>query len=196
MTITINGATKTESNEPHVANSTQGQLTAFQYIFIPANAAAGAIHAAITLPAAGTTTVTTAITNPDFPRVLAITGGALLMAGNVVITGTDISGASITDTIALNGTTQVAGAKAFATVTSIVVPTRTNVGDTVTIDTLNKFGMPHIIYIDPYVRMHLFNGSNDAGTTTVNANVLSGNFYNLAGTPDGVKSVVLGYWTA
>ena len=196
MTITINGANASESNVPVVPNSTQGLIKAYQYILHPVVGAAGAVHGAITLPASGTTVVTTGITNPDFPRVLAITGGALLMAGNVVITGTDVSGASITDTIALSGNTQVAGALAFATVTSITVPTHVNIGDTVTIDTLNKFGMPSIIYVDLYVRLHLFNGSNDAGTVTVNATKLAGNFYNIAGTPDGTKTLVLGYWVA
>lgn len=194
MTITINGANASESNIPVIPNSTQGLLKIYQYILHPVVAAAGAIHGAITLPASGTTTVTTAITNPDYPRVLAVTGSAILITGNVVITGTDISGATITDTIALNGVAQVPGALAFATVTQIVVPAQHAGGDTVTIDTLNKFGMPSIIYIDPYVRMRLFNGSTDAGTVTVNASSLAGNFYNIAGTPDGSKLLVLSYW--
>lgn len=192
MSLIINGASSKESTAPRVGNATQGLLNIYQYRIAPAVGAAAAIHAAITLPDSGTTTVTTQITNPDFPRVLAITGNAILIAGNVVITGTDASGAIITDTIIANGVAQVVGTKAFATVTSIVVPTRHAAGDTVTIDTLNVFGVPNVISDANYLLLKLFNASTDAGSLAVSA-TLSLNLYTIAGVPNGSKVLALVY---
>ena len=86
----------------------------------PAAATSGAIKT-ITL-GADAQTVTTGITNPDYPRALAVVGSVAGIAGNVVIAGTNYAGEAITDTIALDGTTSKPGTKAFKTVTSITVP--------------------------------------------------------------------------
>lgn len=192
MTTIVNGVTVPENIAPLIGGAVQSVMQVYQYRLAPANAAAAAVHAAITLPAAGTTTVTTNIVQPDYPRVLAITGGALLMAGDVVINGTDASGALISDTIALNGVTQAPGTKAFASVTSIVVPTRTNVGDTVTIDTLNIFGLPQVLYDELDLLISIFDGADDAGTTAINA-ALCLNLYTPAGTPNGAKVLAFRY---
>ena len=108
----------------------------------PDAAADDAVHANITL----LTTVqdiTTAITNPDFPRVLTITGtkagGSL--TGNVVITGTNIRNEVITDTIAITADTEVAGVKAFKTVTNIHLPVRATSGDTVKVGISDALGL-------------------------------------------------------
>src|SRR5215208_6612547 len=107
----------------------------------PAAASATAVHANITLPATGTTVVTTAITSPDVPRTVTAKGNASGITGDVVIAGTNVVGDVITDTIALNGTAEVECVKAFATVTSITVPAKTNAsGDAVSIGRANKFG--------------------------------------------------------
>jgi len=79
------------------------------------------IHAAITLTVSALT-VTTAITAPSCPRVLSVTGSAVGVVGNVVIVGTDWTGAALTDTIAADGTHAVFGSVAFKTVASIAVP--------------------------------------------------------------------------
>lgn len=75
------------------------------------------IHAAINT----TAVITTGITQPDFARLISITGGGADhdATGNVVITGKNIRDQIITDTIALNSNTTVAGVKAFKTITSI-----------------------------------------------------------------------------
>jgi len=112
----------------------------------PDAASATAVHAAVTLGNGVTTTVTTSITDPDFPRVISITGamtGASL-TGNVVITGTDIRGNAITDTIALNNNSTIDGVKAFKTITSILLPARTTAGDTVSIGISDKLGLEMI----------------------------------------------------
>ena len=90
----------------------------------PAAATSDAIKT-ITLGAAAQT-ITTGITNPDYPRALAVAGNAAGIAGNVVIAGTNYAGEAITDTIALDGTTSKPGTKAFKTVTSITVPAQTH----------------------------------------------------------------------
>ncbi len=90
----------------------------------PAAAAGDAIKT-ITLGAAAQA-ITTGITNPDYPRALAVDGNVAGIAGNVVIAGTNYAGEAITDTIALDGTTSKPGTKAFKTVTSITVPAQTH----------------------------------------------------------------------
>jgi hypothetical protein len=116
-----------------------------RYIIPAANmqaAGAALVHAAITQPAADTTTVTTAITNPLAPRALSITGNQATCAGNVVIVGTDINDKAITETIVLNGAALVAGVQAFKTITSITVPVRGAGGDTVTVGWGDLLGLP------------------------------------------------------
>ncbi len=83
------------------------------------------VHAAITLGAAAQD-VTTAITSPDVPRNATIKGNVSGITGNVVLTGTNIIDEVITDTIALNGATEVAGIKAFKAITNIYSPAQTH----------------------------------------------------------------------
>src|SRR5437868_15088080 len=93
----------------------------------PAVAANTGVHAAITLPASGTTVVTTAITNPDVPRTIRLKGNASTTQGLVVIvTGTDILGNALSETRTMGGAfaTPTDTLNAFATVTSITVPTQ------------------------------------------------------------------------
>lgn len=84
-----------------------------------------AIHAAINLGASAQD-VATEITNPSIPRGLRIKGNVSGLSGDVVITGTNYKGEVITETIALNGTSAVDGAKAFKTVTKISLPAQTH----------------------------------------------------------------------
>lgn len=103
-------------------------------------------HAAITLLAT-VQTITTGITQPDFARILTVkgvmAGGSL--TGNVVLTGTDIRGNVITDTIALNDNGEVAGVKAFKTLTSIALPVRVTAADTVSIGRADNLGLDRVI---------------------------------------------------
>lgn len=108
----------------------------------PDAAADDAVHAAITLTTA-VQDISTAITNPDFPRKLTVTGtkagGSL--TGNVVITGTNIRGEAISETIAITADTEVEGTKAFKTVTNIRVPVRATSGDTVKVGISDALGL-------------------------------------------------------
>lgn len=145
------------------------------------------IHAAITL----TTEVqhiSTGITNPDVPRVISITGvkagGAL--TGDVVIHGTDASGAIITDTIALNDNATVNGVKAFKTVTLIDVPVYVTSGDTVSIGTTDLLGLIHLLSQNTVWEVFLNNvKETTAPTVTVSSDVLSLNTVDLNSALDG-----------
>ena len=116
---------------------------------------ATAVHAAVTLTTAAQT-ISTSITNPDFPRVISITGAMAggSLTGNVVITGTDIRGNAITDTIALSNNATVDGIKAFKTVTSIALPVKVTTGDTVSIGISDKLGLEMIPYIAVAISAH------------------------------------------
>jgi hypothetical protein len=137
-------------------------------------------------------TISTGITHPDYPRTVTVKGNAAGIAGDVVISGTNAAGETITDTIALNGSTEVEGVKAFKTVTSVQLPVETNVGtDTVSVGIGKKFGMPAIVYNAACLLVKLFNGSADTGTLAVDVDELEKNLFALNGTPDGVKVVDL-----
>ena len=66
-------------------------------------------------------TLTTFTAQPDYPRVLRV-AAASSNSGNVVVTGTNQWGESITDTIVFGASKITNGVKAFKTVTSIVIP--------------------------------------------------------------------------
>ncbi len=101
---------------------------------------------ASTAGAATKQTITAGITNPDVPRVLAITiGGSGYSADSIVIKGVNVEGKPITDTIAYSANAQVAGALVFKRVTSVTIPSTSGTSMTLTIDTLNKIGLNHRI---------------------------------------------------
>ena len=139
-----------------------------------------------------TKTVTTGITNPDFPRNLVVKGNDANVTGNVVINGTDVLGAALTETIALSGSSAVVGTKAFKTVTSIVLPPYAVAGtETVSVGVGVKLGLPVRIYNINQKLYSNFDGSIDAGTQTVGAGVAF-SLYAVAGTLNGTKIVELG----
>lgn len=177
---------------------TVGSLTVsntLKYTVAPAVKSATATHAALALTIGAQTGVTTGITQPDVPRTMTIKGNAAGIAGNVVIHGTNIAGAVVSDTIALNAATEVLGVVAFATITSIDFPAYTNGGtDTVSIGRGAGIGFPSIINNAGDVLTHDFDGSNDAGTVVADA-TLEKSVYIVAGTMNGVKELVLKYTT-
>lgn len=109
-----------------VLPETRLQVALLQHYHIaPTAISATAVHAASNL-AAAVQDVAAGITNPDVPRTVTIKGNVSGITGNVVITGTNILDDAITDTIALNGTGEVEGIKAFKTVTNINLPVRSH----------------------------------------------------------------------
>lgn len=177
---------------PALAGDLAG-LLAHHYSLAPAAVSAVAVHAAVTLGAAAQDVIT-AITNPDFPRIVTIKGNAAGIAGNVVIEGTNIDGDVITETIALNESTEVLGTKAFASVTKITLPAKTNgSGDTVSVGIGKLFGLPHIVHNVAFLQIKLFDGSADTGTLAVDADEVEKNLFSLNGTPNGTKVLDLVY---
>lgn len=59
---------------------------------------------------------------PDVARNVTVKGNDANVTGDVVIEGTDLDGGAISETIALNGATLVAGNRAFAEITAITLP--------------------------------------------------------------------------
>ena len=145
------------------------------------------IHATLTCGEAAVD-VATAITQPDVPRNLVVTGNA---GANevIVVTGTNAAGASITENFTLSGTTPQVGAKAFKTVTNIHTPIGTHTAAIVCGDVLgliNKLAVSTALF-------KFFNNATDAGTLAVSASALESNTYAPAGTLDGTKLVDLYY---
>lgn len=139
------------------------------------------VHAAVTLGAEAQT-VTTAITNPTVPRNIIIKGNAAGIAGDVVITGTNYAGATITETIALNGATAALGAKAFKTVTSILLPAKTaESGDTVSLGTGEVLGLPYLLTHNTVLATYKDNTLEaTAATVAVSATAIESNTIDLA----------------
>lgn len=137
--------------------------------------------------------ITEGITNPDVPRNVTVKGNAAGITGDVVITGTSIDDAVISETIALDGANEKAGALAFKTVTEIHLPPETNAGtDTVSVGIGGIIGLPHILLAAGCMLKSLFNLAADAGTTAVSADI-EGNTYDPAGVMDGTKPLDLWY---
>jgi hypothetical protein len=135
-----------------------GHLAVLEWSTVQAAAkSAAGVHAAITLTTA-VQTITASITNPPCARNISIVGGHADQTGiDVVITGTNVWGDVITESITMNGTGTVLGAKAFKTVTSIGCPIRASTNTpTVAIGFDDKFGLPFLCnHIDQIVQASL-----------------------------------------
>ena len=149
-------------------------------------ASATAVHAAVTLTASAQT-VTTAITSPAAPRNVSVTGNASGIEGNVVITGTNYNGDTITETIALSGTSTVAGTKAFASVISVAFPAKTNTsGDTVSVGIGSALGLPYKLAHNTVLAAYLDNTKEGtAPTVAVSATALESNTITLSSSLSG-----------
>jgi hypothetical protein len=180
------GAVEGEANALPIASVVHYQVA-------PDAVSATAVHAAIALTDE-VQEITTGITDPDLPRTVTVKGNASGITGNVVITGTNIADEEITDTIALNGSSEVEGVKAFKTVTQIDLPVEVHAGtDTVSVGIAKKIGMPHIVDNAALVLVKLFDGSADSGSLAVDADEIEKNLFAVNGTPNGSKLLDLYY---
>jgi len=107
-------------------------------------------------------TITTGITNPDFPRLLSIDSDGAA-SGDVVITGTNIRGETVTDTIALNTTNEVAGVVAFKTITSIQLPVK-SASESVFVGWLDGLGLQSIPWSTEVISEDSNNATDTGGT--------------------------------
>lgn len=156
------------------------------------------VHAAITSPASGTTVVTTGITNTALAAVsrnVTAKGSASGMTGNVVIAGTNVQGNVITETIALSGASEVAGNKAFASVTSITIPAKVNgSGDTVSIGIGAKLGLGCMFLRDTLIGAYFGNVAETIAAKAFSSTVLESNTITLTSTLDASAVVVMFYY--
>jgi hypothetical protein len=127
---------------------------------------ANAVHVAITGTGAELE-VTTAITNPDVPRNISITNSAN-STGDVVITGIDAKGNSVTDTIAIVTGGIAYGVVAFASVSKITIPATVANPDTITVGISDKLGLSNILYTSGDVYKVKVNNADDPTIGTVN----------------------------
>jgi len=114
---------------------------------------------------------------PSCAKNLTVVGTAANMVGDVVITGTDINGATITETFALNGTSAQTGDKAFKTVTNIALPALTTEGDTVDVGWGVKLGLPVCLAQNTVIMAYRDTSTADTGTVAVDAADVSKNTY-------------------
>ncbi len=68
--------------------------------------------------------ITTGLSQPAVPRNAQIDGNVSGITGNVKVYGTNMAGDAIDETLAANGTTNVVGAKAFASFTKVDLPAK------------------------------------------------------------------------
>lgn len=141
-------------------------VSLYEVLGTPALGTNTAVHAAVTLTASAQT-VTTGFTNPDVPRAVLVKGNASGIAGNVLVYGKDVNGNNRVESIALSGSSAVAGKVPFATVYKVVLPAKTNVsGDTVSIGTTDKLGLMHPILVSGDIKLLKADGVAEAVAAT------------------------------
>jgi len=106
-------------------------------------------------------TITTGITQPDFPRILNVDSDSTDATGKVIITGTNIREEPISEEFTLNGTTVVTGTKAFKSVKSIQLPVKA-ASESVFVGTTDKLGLQEIPYSTSVIA-EVSGNANDTG---------------------------------
>ena len=162
-----------------------------------AAASATAVHAAAACSATADQTITTAITSPPCARsIIATTSGTSgdVKAVQVVITGTDIDGNEITESLpafTVNTNETVTGSKAFATVTSYLVPAMDGTGCSVSIGFGDKLGLPYKFARNPVLRTFLGTTlEGTAATVAVSSSALANNTVDLNSALNGTAVTV------
>lgn len=107
-----------------------------------------------------------AAAQPDKARTLQYVASGATTA-NVTVNGTDIHGNAVSETVALNGTTIVHGTHAFATITSVVLPTVATT--TVNVGTDVSFGLDRVLPGNT-VFVYDVDGATDSAAPTVTSN--------------------------
>jgi hypothetical protein len=146
-----------------------------------------------------TTTVTSFAAQPDVARNIVITPGgttADVPAGDVVVTGTNTRGETITEnfTFAANASSATTGSKAFKTVTSVVFPVQDGAAATYDIGTGVKLGLSRKMTADKYI-----NGSCDGtyeatrATVAYSASAVESNTVTFNTAPNATRDYVANY---
>lgn len=144
--------------------------------------------------------VTTGITNPDFTRVLSVSGGGgtHTASGNVVVNGHDYRGAVISDTFALSSNATVVGVKAFKDVTSVDLTGVSGIGaaSTVSVGVSAKLGLGRLCSADTAIFGNS-DGTYEATRPVISfsATVISQNFVTFNTAPNAAHNFALVYET-
>lgn len=167
----------------------------------PALGAVADIHAAVT-DDGSEQTITTALTNPPEPRnVTASSAGTTtdILAIQVTVHGTNEDGDVISEVLpvfTVDTATTVVGSKAFATVTSFVIPAHDGNEATTSLGLGAKLGLGIKASRDVVVAAH-FGGVREATRPTVafNASAKESNTVNLDSSLDG-SAVIIDHYLA
>jgi hypothetical protein len=133
---------------------------------------------------------------PDIARNITVTQtavGTTDTSGTVLVTGTDIAGNVITETLTPVAGSTVAGAKAFKTVTSIVGtgwvlnPASTSTADTIVFGTGNLIGLPFTFTDATGSALTILGTTVAASPTTGNSVLATSTVDASAGTYNGTK---------
>ena len=151
-----------------------------------------AVLADTALDDADTTVVTAFVAQPAVPRNVTVKGNAAAVTGNVVIEGTNVEGAPISETIALNAANLVAGNKAFATVTRITLPTYASADtERVRVGLGAKLGLPVRLSRNTVLRAFRANVlEGTAPTVVVSASAIESNTVTLNSALNGSEIIV------
>ncbi len=112
----------------------------------PAVGAVADVHAAVT-DNGSEQTITTGFTDPPTPRVISATSGGAagdIGAIQVTVNGLDANGEAITEVLpvfTVDSATTVVGSRAFASITSVVIPAHDGTGATTSIGLGNSLGL-------------------------------------------------------
>lgn len=178
--------------------STQ-QMVEKQVVTTPLLGTATALKALTATSATLVTTISTFSAQPDVPRNIVITTGgttASCSATTVVVNGTNFFGQTIAENFAITSTQNGAttGAKAFKTVTSVVIPAQTNgSGCTMSVGTGTKLGLKACMAsADHFIHAGL-GGVKEATAPTVaaSASAVESNTAALSSALNGSSSVNL-----
>lgn len=141
-----------------------------------------------------TDVITTAITNPDYARVVTATSGGTagdIGALQVTVHGTNMNDEVISEvlpTFTANSATTVTGSKAFKTVTSYEVPAHDGTGATTSIGVGDALGIPYKLDHNTVLAAYLDNAlEGTAPTVATSATALESNTVDLNSALDGSK---------
>lgn len=147
-------------------------------------------------------TVTAGITSPDVPRAVTATAGgtaADIKAIQVTVNGTNADGATITEDLpafTVNTAGTVTGSKAFATVTSVVIPAHDGTAATTAVGTADKLGLGYHLSRNTVINA-FFGGvlEGTAPTVATSASALESNTVDLNSASDG-SAVIVDFYDA
>jgi len=147
---------------------------------------------AVDLAGGITDTITTSITDPDFPRCATATSAGTagdIGAVQVTVHGTNMLDEIISEVLPAfteNSATTVVGSKAFKTITSYEVPAHDGTGATTSIGTADKLGMPYKLPRNTILTAFLNNAIEGTfPTVTISASAIESNTIDLNSALDG-----------